>query len=285
MKTKDTLTVGVVGLGLIGGSVARAYQADGYTVYGADIDKTTESYATLAGITVGALTEESLSECDLVFIALYPEATVSYMKQNARRVKKGAFVFDLCGVKHEICEVGFSLAAENGYTFIGGHPMAGTQFSGLKYSRSTLFRGAPMVLVPPRYDDISLLDTAKKLLSPLGFGSFSVTTATEHDRMIAFTSQLAHVVSNAYVKSPQVQNCDGFTGGSFQDMTRIAGVDEQVWTPLYAYNRENVLGELEGLIAQLSIYRDALKDCNDEKLSNALKDGRKIRETIRRKND
>ena len=119
----------------------------------------------------------------------------------------------------------------------------------------------------------------------MGFGNIVECSAKTHDKKIALTSQLAHIVSNAYVKSPQVQNCDGFTGGSFQDMTRIAGVDEQVWTPLYAYNRENVLGELEGLIAQLSIYRDALKDCNDEKLSNALKDGRKIRETIRRKND
>lgn len=280
MDAKEVLTVGVVGLGLIGGSVARAYAADGHTVYGLDKDKTTESYATLAGITVGALTEESLSECDLVFIALYPEATVSYMKQNAHRIKKGAFVVDLCGVKQEICEVGFSLAAENGYTFIGGHPMAGTQFSGIKYSRSSLFRGAPMVLVPPRYDDISLLDTAKKLLSPLGFGSFSVTTAKEHDRMIAFTSQLAHVVSNAYVKSPTAKSHKGFSAGSYKDMTRVAWLNETMWSELFIENKEPLLYELDSIIKSLSEYRDALSADDTEGLRSLLRDGRIAKEQI-----
>ena len=280
MKTKDTLTVGVVGLGLIGGSVARAYQADGYTVYGADIDKTTESYAVLAGITVGALTKENLSECDLLFIALYPDATVSYMKENAPRIKKGAYVFDLCGVKRGICEVGFSLAAENGYTFIGGHPMAGTQFSGLKYSRASLFRGAPMVLVPPRYDDISLLDTAKKMLSPLGFGRFSVTTAEEHDRMIAFTSQLAHVVSNAYVKSPTAKKHKGFSAGSYKDMTRVAWLNEKMWSELFKENREPLLYELDSIIGSLTEYRDALSAGDTERLRSLLRDGRIAKEQI-----
>lgn len=280
MDAKEVLTVGVVGLGLIGGSVARAYAADGHKVYGLDKDKTTESYATLAGITVGALTEEKLSECDLLFVALYPEATVSYMKQNAHRIKKGAFVVDLCGVKQEICEVGFSLAAENGYTFIGGHPMAGTQFSGIKYSRSSLFRGAPMVLVPPRYDDISLLDTAKKLLSPLGFGSFSVTTAKEHDRMIAFTSQLAHVVSNAYVKSPTAKSHKGFSAGSYKDMTRVAWLNETMWSELFIENKEPLLYELDSIIKSLSEYRDALSAGDTERLRSLLRDGRIAKEQI-----
>ena len=280
MERNDTLTVGVVGLGLIGGSVARAYAAEGYTVFGADIDKTAESYATLAGITAGALTEETLPACDLLFIALYPEATISYMKENAQRIKKGAFVIDLCGVKREICEIGFPLAKENGYTFIGGHPMAGTQFSGLKYSRSSLFRGAPMVLVPPRYDDISLLDTVKKLLSPLGFGRFSVTTAEEHDRMIAFTSQLAHLVSNAYVKSPTARDHKGFSAGSYKDMTRVAWLNEKMWSELFIENKTPLLFELDSIIASLSEYRDALSLGDTERLRSLLRDGRIAKEEI-----
>lgn len=280
MKMKDTLTVGVVGLGLIGGSVARAYQADGYTVYGADIDKTTESYAVLAGITAGALTEETLSACDLLFIALYPEACLSYMKENAHRIKKGAYVLDLCGVKCEICDTGFRLAAENGYTFIGGHPMAGTQFSGLKYSRSSLFRGAPMVLVPPRYDDILLLDTVKEMLSPLGFGRFSVTTAEEHDRMIAFTSQLAHLVSNAYVKSPTAKDHKGFSAGSYKDMTRVAWLNEKMWSELFIENQSPLLFELDSIIASLTEYRDALSAGDTERLRSLLRDGRIAKEQI-----
>ena len=280
MEEKRTLTVGVVGLGLIGGSVARAYAAEGYTVFGADIDKTAESYATLAGITVGALTAETLPACDLLFIALYPEACLSYMKENAQRIKKGAFVIDLCGVKREICEIGFPLAKENGYTFIGGHPMAGTQFSGLKYSRSSLFHGAPMVLVPPRYDDISLLDTVKKLLSPLGFGRFSVTTAEEHDRMIAFTSQLAHLVSNAYVKSPTARDHKGFSAGSYKDMTRVAWLNEKMWSELFIENQSPLLFELDSIIASLSEYRDALSLGDTERLRSLLRDGRIAKEQI-----
>ena len=280
METKKAMTVGVVGLGLIGGSVARAYAAEGHRVYGGDIDKTTESYAILAGITVGALTEKTLPECDLVFIALYPAATEAYMKENAHRIKRGAYVFDLCGVKRGICSLGFRLASENGYTFIGGHPMAGTQFSGIKYSRSSLFRGAPMVLVPPCYDDITLLHTAKELLSPLGFGSFSVTTAEEHDRMIAFTSQLAHLVSNAYVKSPTARNHKGFSAGSYKDMTRVAWLNERMWSELFTENREPLLFELDSIISALSEYREALSGGDTARLCSLLRDGRVAKEEI-----
>lgn len=274
------LTVGVVGLGLIGGSMARAYAAAGHTVYGCDLNKTAESYASLAGITKGSLDEGTLPLCDLVLVALYPEATVTYLKEKAKHVRKDAYVFDLCGIKKEICDVGFSLASEYGFTFVGCHPMAGTQYSGLKYSRSSLFRGAPMVIVPPRYDDIALLDRVKRLLAPAGFGSFSVTTAEHHDRMIAFTSQLAHLVSNAYVKSPTAEEHKGFSAGSYKDMTRVAWLNEAMWSELFVANREPLLFELDSIIASLSEYRDALSDGDTERLRALLRDGRVAKEKI-----
>ena len=217
------MTVGIVGLGLIGGSMAKAYKESGdWRVLAFDKDATTLSFSILAGVTDAPLTTENLCECDLVLIALYPFASCEYLTQNGRYFNKDAFVIDLCGTKKQVCDMGFSLADEHGFTFVGGHPMAGTHFSGYKYSKSTMFRGAPMVLVPPTFGDIELFERIKAMLSPAGFGKFSFTTAEEHDKMIAFTSQLAHVVSNAYVKSPTARAHKGFSAGSYKDMTRVA---------------------------------------------------------------
>ncbi len=274
------LKVGVIGLGLIGGSTARAYATAGHTVFGRDKDKTTEEYAILAGITVGVLDEKTLPTCDLVFVALYPDATVKVMGEIAPFLKKDAFLFDLCGVKAEVCAAGFSLAEQYGFTFIGAHPMAGTQFSGIRHSRSDLFLGAPMVLVPPRYDDIALLEKAKSLLAPMGFGRFSVTSADAHDRVIAFTSQLAHVVSNAYVKSPTAKEHRGFSAGSYKDLTRVASLNEAMWTELFFQNKEPLLFEIEAIIASLSAYRDALISNDKKEMQRLLRDGRLLKEEI-----
>ena len=210
------MTVGICGLGLIGGSMAKAYKAAAHTVLGADAHEPTLGYCKIAGICDGVLDEKTIPECDLLFIALYPQAAVEYLKEIAPRIAKKTVVIDLCGTKKQICDCGFALAEQYGFTFVGGHPMAGTQFSGIKYAKATLFKGAPMVLVPPIFDDIAFLDRIRSLLSPAGFGKFSVTDAVSHDRVIAFTSQLAHVVSNAYVKSPSAKEHRGFSAGSSQ---------------------------------------------------------------------
>ncbi len=274
------MTVGVIGLGLIGGSAARAYAACGHTVFGRDKDKTTEEFATLAGITVGTLDGAALAACDVVLVALYPDATIAVMREIAPLLKKDAFLFDLCGVKEEVCNAGFTLSAEYGFTYIGAHPMAGTQFSGIRHSRADLFSGAPMVLVPPRYDDIDLLEAAKRRLAPMGFGRYSVTTAKAHDRVIAFTSQLAHVVSNAYVKSPTAKEHRGFSAGSYKDLTRVAWLNEAMWTELFFQNKEPLLFEIETVIASLTAYRDALRDGDKEKMQSLLREGRLRKEEI-----
>lgn len=275
------MTVGIVGLGLIGGSMAKAYKASGeWRVLGLDRDETTLSFSILAGAVDAPLTKENLSECDLVLVALYPFASCKYITENAAFFNKNAFVIDLCGTKKLVCEAGFAAAQKYGFTFVGGHPMAGTHNSGFKYSKATMFSGAPMVIVPPRFDDIELLDKTKKLLAPCGFGKFSVTSAEQHDKTIAFTSQLAHAVSNAYVKSPTAQGHKGFSAGSYKDLTRVAKLNENMWAELFLENRENMLFELDSIINSLTEYRDAIKDNDFERLRDILREGRILKEQV-----
>lgn len=274
------MNVGVVGLGLIGGSMARAYKSAEHQVFGTDINSASLGYAVLSGIIDKELTCDAIKECDLIFIALYPEAAVKYLEDNSKYINKSCTVIDLCGTKRGICKTGFALAEKYGFTFVGGHPMAGTQFSGIKYSRKDLFRGAPMVIVPPRYDDIVLLDNIKGLLSPAGFGSISVTTAEKHDEMIAFTSQLAHVVSNAYIKSETAKSHGGFSAGSYKDMTRVAWLNENMWTELFTDNSDFLIKELGNIINSLSEYKAALENSDSDTLRKLLKDGREMKELI-----
>ena len=274
------MKVGVCGLGLIGGSMAKAYRVEGHEVLGFDINEATVGYALLADIISDRLTDERICECELIFVALYPEATMEYLERIAPLVSKSAVVIDLCGTKKQVCEVGFSLAREYGFTFVGGHPMAGKQYSGIKYAKENLFKGAPMVIVPPVFDDIAFIDRIKALLSPAGFGRLSVTTAEDHDRIIAFTSQLAHVVSNAYVKSPTARVHKGFSAGSYKDMTRVAWLNENMWTELFLENKEPLLFELDSIIGSLTEYRDALERNDRECLRSLLRDGRVAKEKI-----
>ncbi len=280
------MKIGIVGLGLIGGSMAKAYRAYArdtamnIEIYGYDRDESILGFAKLDGTLDGILDSKALPSCDLVFIALYPLASVKYLRDMAHLFSKGSVVMDLCGTKEMICRCGFELAEKHGFTFVGGHPMAGTHNSGYKYSKANMFKGAPMVIVPPSFDDISLLGSIKELLKPAGFGKFSFTTAKEHDRMIAFTSQLAHVVSNAYVKSPTARAHKGFSAGSYKDMTRVAWLNEVMWSELFIENREPLLYEIDSIMASLGEYRDAIASSDTEKLAEILREGRIAKEEI-----
>ena len=274
------MTVGILGLGLIGGSLARAYVLAGHSVYAEDKDASILAFAQLAGAVNAPLTPENLPDCDLILLAIYPEGSAAWLAENAQHISQNALVLDCCGVKQEICEKCFPLAEKFGFTFLGGHPMAGTQFSGFKHSRADLFQGAPMVLVPPRFDDMDLLDRAKEALAPCGFGSFSVTTARDHDRMIAFTSQMPHIVSNAFIKSPTALEHRGFSAGSYRDLTRVAWLNPGMWAELFLENREFVLTELDTLLASLNAYRDALEDENKEVLMALLTEGKERKELV-----
>ncbi len=275
------MNIAIIGLGLIGGSFAKAYKTKaGNRIFGADIDKETLSYAMLSETIDGFLTDENISECELVILALYPDATVKYLTEKAHLISKNAIVIDTCGTKREVCKKCFDIAKEHGFTFVGGHPMAGIQFSGIKYSRADLFKGASMVVVPEKFDDIWLMEKIKNMLSPMEFGHITIGTASEHDEIIAFTSQLAHVVSSAYIKSDTAKKHHGFSAGSYKDMTRVATLNEEMWSELFLQNSDNLTHELDNIINALSEYREALAKGNKEELINLLKDGSKCKELV-----
>ncbi len=274
------MKVGILGLGLIGGSLARAYAMDGHTVYAIQRNENMLSFAMLAGAVHGKLDESTVSECDLILLSIYPDGSAAWLERNAHLIRKDALVIDCCGVKREVCGRCFPLAEQYGFTFVGGHPMAGSQFSGFKYSRANLFKGAPMVLVPPVFDDIELLDRVKEALKPCGFGIFSVTTAEEHDKMIAFTSQMPHILSNAFIKSPTALNHKGFSAGSYRDLTRVAWLNAPMWAELFMENKDFVLEELEFYIESLTAYRDAIRADNMDQLTALLEEGKKRKEEV-----
>ena len=274
------MKVGILGLGLIGGSMARAYAVAGHTVYAADLDESTLSFAMLSGAVHGRLDEETIPTCELLLLAIYPGGSAKWLEDNGRLVDSGALVLDLCGIKQEVCKRCFPVARKYGFTFVGGHPMAGSHFSGFKYSRADLYKGAPMVLVPPRFDDIDLLQRVKGAMAPCGFGMFSVTTAEEHDRMIAFTSQMPHVLSNAFIKSPTARQHKGFSAGSYKDLTRVAWLNAPMWSELFLENRDNLLFELNTYLDSLTAYRDALEARDGERLTALLEAGKKAKEEV-----
>ena len=274
------MIVGLLGLGLIGGSLARAYAMAGHTVYAAEKNADMLAFAQLAGAVDAPLTDENIGSCDLILLAIYPEGSAAWLEEKAHLVDPKALVMDTCGVKQTVCSRCFPLAEQYGFTFMGGHPMAGTHFSGFKYSRANLFQGAPMVLVPHRYDDIDLLDRAKQALAPCGFGSFSVTTARDHDRMIGFTSQMPHILSNAFIKSPTALEHKGFSAGSYKDLTRVAWLNPQMWAELFMENKEFVKSELEFYIASLTEYRDAIEDDDLDRLIQLLDEGKRRKEQV-----
>lgn len=274
------MKVGILGLGLIGGSLARAYAKAGHTVYAAEKDGSMLSFAQLAGAVHGELNAQTVPQCDLILLAIYPAGSAAWLEKHGNLVRACALVIDCCGTKTEVCARCFPVAERCGFTYVGGHPMAGSHNSGFKYSRSNLFQGAPMVLVPPRFDDMELLQRVKDALEPCKFGRFSVTTAEDHDRKIAFTSQMPHILSNAYIKSPTALEHKGFSAGSYKDLTRVAWLNPGMWAELLLNNRENVLRELDFYIESLQAYRDAVDAQDMDTLIALLDEGRKRKEQV-----
>ena len=276
------MNVGILGLGLIGGSLARAYAKAGHTVFACEQDEGMLIFAQLAGAVNGILDQKTIPSCDLLLLAIYAEGSAQWLEENAHCISKTALVIDCCGIKKAICNRCFPLAEKYGFTFIGGHPMAGSHNSGFKFSRSNLFQGAPMVLVPPRFDDPELLQWAEDCLEPCKFGSFSVTTAQEHDETIAFTSQMPHIVSNAYIKSPTALQHKGFSAGSYKDLTRVAWLNPHMWAELFLSNKENILFELDSYIESLKKYKEAIESEDENTLIALLAAGRKRKEEVDR---
>lgn len=268
------MKIAVIGLGLIGGSIAKAVKEQtNHTVLGADIVQSVLLRAKLTEAIDEELTEESLPKCETVIIALYPEAAVRWLRENAGKIAKDALVVDCCGVKKYVCDRVKDLAEEHGFVFIGGHPMAGRERSGFDFSTGEMFKKASMILTPYADTDIREIERAKKLFLSIGFGRITIRTPEEHDRIIAYTSQLAHVLSNAYIKSPTAPYHSGLSAGSFRDMTRVATLNPTMWLELFFENRDNLITEIDALAERLTEYSRALKENDADALRRLLEDG------------
>ena len=276
-------TVGILGLGLIGGSFARAYARAGWRVFASDVSDDVMDVARVETVS-GVLEAETAATCDLIVLAAYPGACRDWLVARADDLGPHPVVIDTAGVKQRVCDAAFPLARDHGFSFCGAHPMAGTQFSGFAHARADLFRGAPMVRGPPEdltdSERLDLLDRVHGLLAPCGFGSFSVTTPAEHDRVIAFTSQLCHVVSNAYVKSPTAQVHAGFSAGSYKDLTRVAHLNPGMWAELMMDDAGPLGYELDQIIGALTAYREALAAGDRDRLRELLAEGDRIKRAL-----
>lgn len=275
------MKIGIIGLGLIGGSMAKAIRLNtDHYVLGMDIDQSVVTKAKIIEAINEELTEKNIGECDMLILALYPDATVSTVKKYAHLIKKGAYLIDCGGVKEKVCRCIPEIAKENGFIFVGGHPMAGIEKIGFKFSNAEIFAEASMILTPDDNVKIEDLANIKIFFLSIGFGRITVKTAKDHDRIIAYTSQLAHVLSNAYVKSQTAKEHKGLSAGSFKDLTRVAYLNETMWTELFLENKENLIDEIGGLIDNLDKYKTALENNNADELKQLLKDGRELKEAL-----
>lgn len=272
------MNIGIVGLGLMGGSMAKSVKfKTGHNVFASDIDKETMVLANLCGAMDGELTCDTIKECEVIFLALRPKSAHNWLCENGKYISPDTVVVDFCGVKSLLTEKLEKLASEHGFCYVGGHPMAGKERGGFKNSTEDLFVGASMILTPDAKTLPETLELLRALFYDVGFSRIEYTTPEEHDRIIAYTSQLAHIVSSSYVKSDSSTKQRGFSAGSFRDMTRVAYLDEEMWTELFLDNRENLLREIDVLLSNLQDYRDALEEGSYEKLKKLLKEGKECK--------
>ena len=275
------MKVGIVGLGLMGGSLAKAISfGTEHTVWGTNRSPEAVQKALFVGAIEKELEKDDLKECDLVIVSLYPEASVDYIKENATLFKKGSIVMDISGVKRYVCAALYETAKENGFIFIGAHPMAGLHLSGFEHSTAKIFNNSSMILTPYEDTPWGYISVVQELFLKIGFTNIQMSTPDEHDRIIAFTSQLAHVVSNAYVKSPNALIHKGFSAGSYKDLTRVAYLNEEMWSELFLENRDNLINEIDSIVNNLVQYKEALKNNDRDTLASLLRDGKLLKEKI-----
>ena len=273
------MNIAVVGLGLIGGSICKALKQNTFhNIMGIDTDKETIAKALEQNAIDEEITPDRLNEASLTIICLYPEAIVDFVKQNADKFKKGTIVADTCGIKEYVVENCTPILEERGVYFVGTHPMAGREFSGFDYSLSDLYKGASYIITPTENTPSLAVDLLSTLASSMGFGKVVISTPEKHDKVIAYTSQLAHVVSNTYVKSPSLLDFNGFSAGSFQDLTRVAKLNEYMWSSLFMCNKKALLEEIDCFIKHFTQYKIAMENDDIDALRKLLKDGRILKE-------
>ena len=273
------MIIAVAGMGLIGGSLCRAFkQYTPHTVLGWTRNRKTVEFAMSVEAIDRPLTD--LSEADVVFVALPPAATIEYLTAHADDFRPGTIVADICGVKQPVVDAVDRLYYDRGIRYVGTHPMAGREVAGFANSDVDLYKNASYIITPTELTDRDAVETLRALAGAIGFTRVELTDPLRHDTIISYTSQLAHVVSSAYIKSPTSALTLGFTAGSFQDMTRVAKLDPDMWTALFDLNRGPLLREIDTLIENLTAFRAALGGGDLDEVRALLERGRVLREEV-----
>ncbi len=273
--------IAIIGLGLIGGSMAKAIaDKTDYHIMARNRTRATLLRAIEDGAVHEELTDDNIGQADMIILGLYPEEAVEYMESIGDRVKKGALVIDVSGIKRFICEKMPPIAARHGFVFVGVHPMAGKEKGGYANSEAALFHGASFIITPVADSCRQQVEWLKNFSSLIGFGMQVVCSPEEHDRMIAFTSQLPHVLANAYVQSPQCLHHRGFSAGSYRDVSRVARLNEHLWAELFLQNADALTQELDLLIRNITEMTDAIKSNDRETLERILGRGRMVKEEL-----
>lgn len=268
------MNIGIVGLGLIGGSLGRTIvKKTNDTVYAFDVDKKAMLDGRLLCAYHKELNDGNIGEMDMLIFSLYPDTLEKVLEEYCPLLKDGCLVLDCCGNKRRVVNQMKDLSVRYPkLDFISTHPMAGREFSGVSHSTATLFDKASMILVPVKAD-IKRVAFLKEYSLSIGFGNVVITTAENHDKIIAFTSQLAHLVSSSYIKSETATSFMGFSAGSFRDMTRVARLSPEMWSQLTVDNSDFLIDELDSIIDSLKEYRDALENKDALKMKELLADG------------
>lgn len=268
-------TIAIIGLGLIGGSFARAFQKySDHTIIGFNRTQRTAETALEQGVIDMIGTEENLGQADVVLLSMYPKVSCDFVEQHIDRFKPGCIITDDCGIKSYLADRLTDLCQSHGLYYVGGHPMAGREVSGYKASTADLYKGASMLLVPTEASTPEVVHDVKSLFAEIGFSQLVITTAEHHDRMIAYTSQLCHIISSAYIKSPSELEHKGYSGGSYRDLTRVAYLNETMWTELFIENKRPLVAEIDEMIHHLTEYRDAIAHEDADRLYALLHEGK-----------
>ena len=269
----------IVGLGLIGGSIAKSLKKySEWTVIGCDKDDSTVNEALRLGVIDGTWYCDTSSDADICIICLSPDSCISFLNDYAHLLKKDSVVTDVCGVKTNIVDSCERICIENGLHFIGGHPMAGRERNGFKNSDENLFNRASYILTKTDNTSKKAVDMASSLATAINCARITITTPENHDKVIAFTSQIPHILAGAYVKSPTCKQRHGFSAGSFKDVSRVATVDENLWSELFLLNKNQLIPEIDSLINSLNAYKTAIENNDEDKLKDIIKQGRVIKE-------
>ena len=275
----------IVGLGLIGGSYARALRRFGYTVTAIDTDGNAIRFALENGIIDEGTTDADpvlIGEADCIIMALYPTKITDWIRQNQEHFKSGIRLTDVTGIKSAVVyEIQDILRPD--VEFIAAHPMAGREVSGVAYSDDRIFRDANFIVVPTKKNTPESIEWCENLGKILGFNRVSVLTPEEHDEMIAFVSQLTHCIAVALMTCNDNEHLRDYTGDSFRDLTRIAHINENMWSELFFMNKEPLLKEMNRFIDEMSDIRDIIERNDIEALKDKMRLSTKRRELFNKK--